>query len=65
MWYKPSQQGDDQWCTLPFTPWEVISTIKWIPHQGSSGPHQREKWTKTKSSNVLFAGLLKNKTSCK
>ena len=38
-WYNPSQQGDDQGLKLPFTLWEVISTFKWRPHQGSSRPH--------------------------
>jgi len=64
VWYNPSQQGDDQGLKLPFTLWEVISTFKWRPHQGSSRPHQKEKWAKTRTSNVLSYGLLKNKT-CK
>jgi len=54
LWYKPRQQEDDQGCTL----WKVISTFRWRPNQ-------REKWTKTRASQVLLVGLLKNKTSCK
>ena len=61
----PSQQGDDQGLKLPFTLWEVISTFKWRPHQGSNRPHQKEKWAKTRTSNVLPSGLIKNKTSYK